>query len=41
VRALLHLGAAFGFVVAALGFTFEALAIVGILYLCERAEARR
>jgi hypothetical protein len=41
VRALLHLGAALSFVVAVLGFTFEALAIVVILYLCERAEARR
>jgi hypothetical protein len=41
MRGLLGIGALLGFVVAVLGFTGEALAMVGILYLLERAEARR
>jgi hypothetical protein len=40
MRGILVVGAAFGFVVAALGLTGDALAIVGFLYLLERAEAR-
>ena len=41
MRGLLNLGAMFGFVVAAVGLTWEALCIVGVLYLLERAEAKR
>jgi hypothetical protein len=41
VRGVLHVGAALCFVVAVLGLTWEALAIVGALYLLERAEAKQ
>ena len=41
MRGVLQAGAFLGFVVAALGLTWEALAIVGVLYLLERAEAQR
>ncbi len=41
MRGVLQAGALLGFCVAALGLTFEALAIVGVLYLLERAEAKR
>lgn len=40
MRGLLHVGAALCFVVAVLGLTWEALSVVGVLYLLERAEAR-
>ena len=40
MRVLLRIGAAVGFIVAVVGLTWEALAIVGVLYLLERAEAR-
>jgi hypothetical protein len=40
MKSILVVGAALGFVVAAVGCTGEALAIVGVLYLLERAEAR-
>jgi hypothetical protein len=40
VRALLQLGAVLAFVVAALGLTWVALAVVGVLYLLERTERR-
>jgi hypothetical protein len=38
---VLQVGAALGFVVAALGFTGNALCIVGVLYVLERVEAKR
>ncbi len=41
MRGLLQAGAVLGFVVAALGFTWLALAVVGVLYVLERAEATR
>ena len=40
MRALLNLGAVFGFFVAAVGLTWEALCIVGVLYLLEKVEAK-
>ncbi len=41
MRGVLTAGAVVAFVVAALGLTWEALALVGILYVLEKAEARR
>ena len=41
MRGLIQAGALLGFVVAALGLTAEALAVVGVLYLLDRAEAKR
>ena len=41
MRVLLNLGAMFGFFVAAVGLTWEALCIMGVLYLLEKAEAQR
>ena len=40
MRGALMVGAVLGFVVVVLGLTWEALGIVGVLYLVERAEAR-
>jgi hypothetical protein len=41
VRGILTVGAVVAFVVAVLGLTREALALVGILYVLEKAEAKK
>jgi UDP-N-acetylmuramyl pentapeptide phosphotransferase/UDP-N-acetylglucosamine-1-phosphate transferase len=40
MRGTLVLGAVLGFVAVVLGLTWEALAMVGVLCVLERAEAR-
>ena len=40
MRILLRIGAMLGFVVVAVGLTFDALAIVGVLYLLDRVDSR-
>jgi len=40
MRGALMVGAVLGFVAVVLGLTWEALAVVGMLYVLERAEAR-
>ena len=41
MRALWLFLAALGFVAAVVGLTWEALSLVGILYVLEKAEAKR
>ncbi len=41
MRAVLLIGATLCFIVAVVGLTWEALALVGVLSLMEKAEARR
>ncbi len=41
MRGLLTVGAVVAFVVAVLGLTWEALSLVGILYVLEKAEPKR
>jgi hypothetical protein len=40
MRGVLLFGAVLCFIVAVVGLTWEALCIVGVLYLLERAEVR-
>jgi hypothetical protein len=40
VRTLLHIGVAIAFVLVAVGATFSALAVTGVLALMDRVEVR-
>ena len=39
MRTLLHIGVAIAFVLVAVGATFSALAVTGVLFLMDRIEA--